>query len=114
MVLTVTLAEISGQDGAKQPDNGRYRRDVTINITGDASSVSAALPNVRALGFTEVTRIHPLEPLTAATPDENLYHHLKFVKTPSTGAWTVYVGDAHAGGPVAAAAYSATIRLIGY
>lgn len=114
MALTITVAEVTGFPTARV--GNKYERIVTLSITGDNSAVSGTMPNVRALGFQEVEAIFQMEPLTEATPDEDEFYPLKFIKAAATGVWTVYVGDNHSGAALQAAdgVHTAKIKLIGY
>lgn len=109
MVLTIDVDPIRGEDMERVGQ--KLSRVVLLEVTGDASTVSQAMATNwwREFGFRDLKMVEPIEPLTAATPDEDEYHLFKF----SSDFGTLYLADSHAGSPMGAVAMTAKMRLYG-
>lgn len=109
MALTITTTDIANE---LVQHEGQYKtKIVSLNVTGDASDITEAMPTTWWLkhGLATLRHVIAMEPLTAATPDEDEYHLFKF----SADFGTLYVADSHAGAVMSATAMTAKIKLIG-
>ena len=105
-----TVTTISGEIVEYE---GSYKtRICLLSALGDASGVTGTLATNwwTSCGIQTLKHVQIMEPLTAATPDEDEFHLFKFL---SSNWNVVYFGDAHGGGPMSATTFTAKIKIIG-